>query len=114
MPAFGLTVLVLGDEATANEPWQLGRYFIPATRKVLEGRTANLKRQEAVLHDIWNKCQTIRRTTVSPIYLGVTQGVADLRAHGCKWTSSCQVLVDSDLEENVERSIKGHLMMFAE
>lgn len=104
-----LTVLILGDGATANEPWQLGRYSIPVTRKVLEGRTANLRRQQDILHDISNKCRTIRRTAVSPIYLGVTRAVADLRAHGCKGTSHCQLFVDSDLEENAEGSIRSHL-----
>jgi hypothetical protein len=102
-------VLVLGDEATANEPWQLGTYSIPTSRKVLEGRAANLKRQEGVLHDIWNKCQTVHRTTISPIFLGVKQAIADLRAQGCKPNSRCELFVDSDLEENVEPSIKRSL-----
>lgn len=104
-----LTVLVIGDEATANEPWQLGRYSIPRARKVLEGRTANLRRQQDVLHDIWNKCQTVRRTTISPIFLGVKQAIADLRAQGCSGTSHCELFVDSNLEENVETSIKKSL-----
>src|SRR5258708_11011557 len=69
LPGSTLTVLVLGDELTANEPWQLGRYAVPATSKVLEGRSANLKGREAILHDIQDKCRTIRRTTVSPIFL---------------------------------------------
>jgi len=104
-----LTVLVIGDEATANEPWQLGRYSIPRTRKVLEGRTANLRRQQDVLHDIWNKCQAVHRTRISPIFLGVKQAIADLRAQGCSETSHCELFVDSDLEENVETSIKKTL-----
>ena len=104
-----LTVLVIGNEDTANEPWQLWRYSIPRTRKVLEGRTANLRRQQDVLHDIWNRCQTVRRTTISPIFLGVKQAIADLRAQGCSRTSHCELFVDSDLEENVEASIKKSL-----
>ena len=108
-PGSTLTVLVLGDGATANEPWQLGRYSIPRTGKVLEGRTANLRRQQNVLHDIWNKCQTVRRTTISPIFLGVKQAIADLRAQGCSGTSHCELFVDSDLEENVETAIKKSL-----
>jgi hypothetical protein len=76
------------------------------TSKVLEGRTANLRRREAMLSDVRHKCETLRRTNVSPIFLGVKQAIADLRAHGCKENSRCQVLVDSDLEENVEIPIK--------
>src|SRR6266849_5317734 len=59
-PDSTLTVLVIGDETTANEPWQLGMYSIPMTRKVLEGRIANSRRRQAVLHDIWSKCQAVR------------------------------------------------------
>lgn len=101
-----LTVLVLGDQATANEPWRLGTYAIPMTRKVLEGRTANRRRRQDVLHDIGNRCQAVRPTNISPIFLGVKQAMADLRAQGCSATSHCELFVDSDLEENVETSIK--------
>jgi len=104
-----LTVLVLGDAATADEPWQLGTYSIPVMRKVLEGKSGNLRRQDELLSDIRQKCEAIRRTNISPIFLGVKQAVADLRAHGCNETSHCRLLVDSDLEENVETSVKQGL-----
>jgi hypothetical protein len=104
-----LTVLVLGDASTANEPWQLGRYSFPVTNKVIEGRTANVRRQTELFSDIHRKCETIRRTSISPIFLGVKQAVADLRAHGCKATSHCRLFIDSDLEENAELSIKEAL-----
>lgn len=104
-----LTMLVLGDAATANEPWQLGRYSIPVTRKVLEGKTANQQRLEELLTDIRRKCGAIRRTNTSPIFLGLKQAVADLHARGCKETSHCRVFVDTDLEENVETSVKESL-----
>jgi hypothetical protein len=104
-----LTILVLGDGATASEPWQLGSYSIPATRRVLEGRAANLRRQQDLLTEIARQCDAIHATFISPIFLGVKQAVADLRAHGCTVTSQCQIFVDSDLEENVEPSIKASL-----
>lgn len=101
-----LTVLVIGDEATANEPVQLSRYSIPTSRKVLEGRNANVRRRQELLQDLSKKCRMARRTTVSPIFLGVKQAVDDLRAMGCNQNTRCQLFVDSDLEENVEISIK--------
>ena len=104
-----LTILVLGDASTANEPWQLGRYSFPVTNKVLEGKTASTRRQAELFSDIQRKCETIRRTSISPIFLGVKQAVADLRAQGCNATSHCRVFVDSDLEENAEKSIKDAL-----
>jgi hypothetical protein len=104
-----LTVLVIGDESTANEPWLLGRYSIARTRKVLEGRSANVRREQNMLRDISNKCGAVRRTSISPIFLGVRQGVAELRAQGCGHASQCRISVDSDLEENVEGSVKKSL-----
>ncbi len=104
-----LTILVLGDVATANEPRRLGSYSIPTTRKVLEGRTAKLRRQQTLLAEIARQCGTIHATSISPIFLGVKQAVADLRARGCTEASQCQIFVDSDLEENVEPPIKASL-----
>jgi hypothetical protein len=104
-----LTVLAVGDQTTADEPWQLARYSIPRDDKVLEGRTEKLRRQQDILRDLRNRCRAARRTTISPIFLGVKQAVADLRAQGCKPNSRCALLVDSDLEENVEPSIKKSL-----
>jgi len=100
-----LTILVVGDQSTANEPWRLARYPIPTTRKAIEGRNAILRRQQDLLLDVLRKCRTIHRTTISPIFLGIKQALADLRAQGCDGTSHCQLFVDSDLEENVETSI---------
>lgn len=104
-----LTVLVIGNKASANEPWQLGRYSVPRTRKVLEGRAADRRRQHEILRDIESKCQAVRRTKISPIFLGVKRAIADLNAQGCNEKSHCELLVDSDLEENVETSIKMNL-----
>ncbi len=108
-PGSTLTILVLGDKATANEPWELGRYSVARTRKVLEGRRANLRRRRDVLRDVLGKCQAVPPTNVSPIFLGVKQALADLRAKGCSETTHCKLFVDSDLEDNVERSIREGL-----
>lgn len=108
-PGSTLTVLVLGDQSTANEPWRLGSYSVPTLRKVLEGKSGKLRREQEILSDIANKCQHLRRTTISPIFLGTTQGVADLHARGCKATSHCGFFVDTDGEENAELSIRKML-----
>jgi hypothetical protein len=109
-PASTITVLILGDQSTASEPWRMGTYSVPSVRKVLEGRSAKLRQQQQILRDISGKCQDLRRTTISPIFLGVTQAVADLHARGCKPTSHCELFVDTDLEENVEPTIKKALL----
>ncbi len=108
-PGSTLTVLVLGDQSTANEPRRLGLYPIPTITRVAEGRNEIARRRGELLADIQNKCRSVRETTISPIYLGVKQAVVDLRAKGCHAGSRCRLYVDSDLEENVETSIMRSL-----
>jgi hypothetical protein len=104
-----LTVVALGDQASANEPRQLGRFPIPFARRAMEGRSAKLRREETVLQDIFGKCKAAHRTTISPIFLAVKEAIADLRAQGCNERAHCKLSVDSDLEENVELSIKREI-----
>lgn len=101
-----LTVLFLGDQSTANEPRRIGSYPIPTIRRVAEGRNEIARQRGKLLANIQNKCKSVRQTNISPIFLGVKQAVADLRAEGCRAGSGCRLYVDSDLEENVETSIK--------
>jgi hypothetical protein len=100
-----LNLLVVGSKSTANEPWQLATYSVPTMRKVLEGRSATIDRRHQLLVDIQSKFRAIARTDTSPIFLGVKQAVADLRAHGCTGDSQCKLWVDSDLAENVDPTI---------
>lgn len=104
-----LTVLILGDQSTANEPWRMGTYSIPTFRKVLEGRSGRLRQEQEILRDVSDKCQHLRRTKISPIFLGTTQAVADLHARGCKATTHCGLFVDTDGKENAEPSIRKML-----
>jgi hypothetical protein len=104
-----LTVLVLGDDSTAREPRRLATYSIPASRKVIEGKRATVGRQGILLQDLWTQCESVRPTSISPIFLGVKQAIADLRAEGCKDGSQCGLWVNSDLEENGVRAIKERI-----
>ena len=51
-PGSTITVLILGDQSTASEPWRMGEYSVPSVRKVLEGRSAKLRQQQQILRDI--------------------------------------------------------------
>jgi hypothetical protein len=108
-PTSELTVLVMGNHATANEPLQLAKYSIPRIRKVIEGRGAGLRRQQELLTDLQERCQRLRSTDVSPIFLGIKEALADLHAQGCNRGSGCKLYVDSDGEENVDRDIRQSL-----
>lgn len=104
-----LTILIVGDRTSANEPLRLAKYLIPRSRKATEGRAANLRRQEELLADLMHRCQRIRRTTVSPIFLAVVEALADLHAQGCNQKFGCKLYIDSDGEENVDPGIRQAL-----
>lgn len=104
-----LTVLVTGDQSTTDEPRRIGTYPIPTIRRAAEGHDEIARRWEAILADLQSKCKSLRQTTTSPIFLGVKQAVADLRGHGCGADSRCKLFVDSDLEDNVEPSLRESL-----
>lgn len=108
-PRSKLIFIVLGDGMTANEPRELGKYDMPVSRKVIEGRKANERQQAALLREISSKCSSMRPTSISPIFMGVRQAVADLRSEGCREGSHCKLRVNSDLDENVEAGIKSRL-----
>jgi len=79
------------------------------SRKVIEGRHANVERQQELLQDLLARCESVRSTSVSPIFLGVKQAIADLRAEGCKGGSQCGLWVSTDLEENGVRAIEERI-----
>src|SRR5713101_6686868 len=108
-PRSKVMVLVLGDGTTANEPREIGKYDVPISRRVIEGRKANERQQAALLREISKTCNSVQPTAISPIFMGVRQALADLRAEGCTEVSHCKLQVDSDLEENVEAGIRGDL-----
>ncbi len=100
-----LTVLALGDAATAYEPRRIATYSIPTDRKVIEGKQAGIERRQRLLRDLWERCRSVHPTLVTPIFLGVQQALADLRAKGCKAVGRCGLWVATDLEENADRAI---------
>jgi hypothetical protein len=104
-----LAVLALGDDSTAREPRWLGAYPIPTSRKVIEGKRAKAERQQALLQDLWRRCESLRPASVSPIFLGVKQAIAELRAEGCGEGSQCGLWVSTDLEENAVRAIEARI-----
>ena len=104
-----LTVLITGDGASANEPLQLARYSIPRTRRAIEGRTVSARAQQDLLADLAHRCQAVHSTHTSPIFLAVAEALADLHAQGCNQKAECQLYIDSDGEENVDRTIREML-----
>jgi hypothetical protein len=104
-----LLVLAIGDASTANEPRLLGRYLIPANRRIMEGPTAGLRRRQELLDDLKLRCGQLHPTMISPIFQGVKQSVTELRSLGCGIGSDCKLWIDSDLEENAVTAIETML-----
>jgi hypothetical protein len=101
-----LTVLITGDGTTANEPSQLAKYSIPRTRRAIEGRSASVRAQQDLLADLAQRCKAVHSASTSPIFLAISEAVADLRAQGCNEKSGCKLYIDSDGQENVDRQIR--------
>src|SRR5712692_4139261 len=78
-----LTVLMTGDAASANEPRELARYLVPASRKIIEDRHANEHRQSEILRDIAAKSHAVAPASISPVFMGVKEAIASLRAQEC-------------------------------
>lgn len=104
-----LTFLATGDESTANEPKLLARYPLPADRRIMEGPKTGLRWRKEILDDLKLQCGKLQPTMTSPIFQGVTQGIAELHRLGCGNGSACKLWIDSDLEENAVAAIKTAL-----
>jgi hypothetical protein len=104
-----ITVLMTGDANSANEPRELARYRVPISRKVIEDRHADERRQSEILHDIAARCHAVSPASISPVFMAVKEAIAGLRAQGCRSGSHCELRVASDLEENVEPEFKAAL-----
>lgn len=81
-PGSTLTLLALGDEATANEPQFLGELSVPVIRRVIEGQRAAGREKQALLDNVKSRCAQVRQTRRSPIFEGLKRGVEHLQSIG--------------------------------
>lgn len=108
-----LSVSVMGDASTADEPRPIVEYPIPESREIIGGRHAGDDLRGKTLEDLWTKCAALHSTSVSPIHLGVQQAIADLHAKGCKVGTRCELWVATDLEENADQEIERNQWLAA-
>jgi len=102
-----VTVIAGGDESTADEPMLVGNFDAPTTRRVIEGRDATRRKEEALLADLKTKCEALPVTKRSPIALLIRRGLERLRQAGCNSAASgCAVWVQTDAEETAELQLK--------
>lgn len=105
-PQSTLTVLAIGNQATANEPVAVAQYQLPVLRKVIDGRESVNSRQAEILNDLTARCEKVATSDRSPILFTVMRGLEGLHNQGCGSGSACTLFVVSDGEELVDQSLK--------
>jgi hypothetical protein len=103
-----ITLLAIGDEATANEPRLLGEFRVPEVRRVIEGKRAAVRQREELFAGLRARCEEARRTQVSPVFLGAKRGVERLRSVGSDADHKI-LYVQTDGEETADPQIKRAL-----
>lgn len=106
---FHLMLFRIGDSASANEPVLIKQYTLRVNRRVMESQHAATQLRNELIADIRTQCAGLAAAETSPVFFGIKQVVAQLRVAGCTGDANCQLFIQSDLQETVERSIKDAL-----
>lgn len=104
-----LAVFITGDQQTANEPRAFGSFDVPLKVKLAQSNTALETERSRILDDIKSKCEQTPPATVSSIFLAFKRAIEHLRSLGCDDASACEILAQTDLQENADPQIKATL-----
>lgn len=96
-----------GDKRTANEPYSFDPLDIPMRVKLTESNSAITSQQNGAVNNLKQQCEKIPESSSSSIFLAVKRAVETLRNAGCDDKSKCEVLVQSDIQENADAQIKA-------
>lgn len=102
-----LTIFLTGDQQTANEPRGLGSFDVPVQIKLTESNSVIAHSQSKILGQVKAKCEQFSQATNSSIFLAIKRTVEHLRSLGCDDSSKCEVLGQTDLQENADLRIKA-------
>jgi hypothetical protein len=103
-----LSLFILGNDTTANEPRLLGKFNAPVIRRVIEGQRAAARQKEELLNSIKSRCSQVEQIKSSPIFQAAKRGTEYLRTLGGV-SDTRYLLVQTDGEETVEPQIKKAL-----
>ena len=101
-----LTIMVSGDLRSQDEPRAIGRYQIPTSNRIFDGKNAIAQKREEILADLRGRFHDLP-VQRSPIFLAVKRGIEVLRSDGCISNSQCRLFVQTDGEETAEESLKS-------
>src|ERR1051325_3072667 len=103
-----LRIFATGEKLTSYEPVNVALPFLPRkSGRILEGKNRFAEEKSKFLNNTYTQCSELNRTEQSPIYLSVKRAIEYLKAIDPNGTSDLYLFVQSDLEENVEESIKS-------
>lgn len=102
-----LAVFFTGDQQTANEPHVLGIFEVPTQIKLTESNSAITDKQNKILAEVESRCEQFPAATVSSIFLAFKRAIEQLRSLGCDDNSKCEILGETDLQENTDPQIKA-------
>lgn len=107
VPGSTITVLATGDADRDFEPNPIAKETIPFAAANPYGVSGEEdKGTTAIRQHITDACKQMRETSRSPIRRAVERAVEQAQAIGCGGKRDCQIIVISDLLENVDR-MKG-------
>lgn len=108
-PSSTLSLMTTGEVSTAYEARLLAVYPLPFSRRIIEGRQTEARRQSDLVHVVEGRCQETRTTSTSPILRAVMSATTHLRAKGCTAAMPCFAFVVTDGEENVDPGVRRAL-----
>lgn len=104
-----LTVLATGNVETADEPVRIMEGLLPVSQKAIQSDKAKKHKEQGYLNEVLENCQHAAGTSRSPIFIAIKQEILDLQAKGCGHGAHCELEVDTDGEENVEKAIQHRI-----
>ena len=104
-----VALITTGDQENGYEGRLAGTFDVPFSTRVMEGRKAVERQQVRLGASIQHACEAAPKAEQSPIFAAVKTGIEHLRANGCGKVSLCSLIVITDGEENVDRTLRAAL-----
>jgi hypothetical protein len=102
-------LIATGDKDNGYDGKLLHVFDIPVSRRVMEGREAEKRRQNEFGDAVKKACEGEPRKAVSPIFGAVKNALDHVRANRCGPSGACYVYVVTDGEENVDPLMRSAL-----
>lgn len=96
-----ISLYALGTAESGYKPKPIASFEIPKSDSVYKDRAKEKEQIENLITDLENKCKSIPRTNMTPLFQAVNTAVEQLKRK-CSPKSGCSIFVQTDLEESIE------------